>query len=115
MPDIDGLVQSTLEMLGTPVSRLFYKGDETTYITFQRILGRENAFADDDGTAYEHYFRCDIYSRDNYTELLKGTLKALKDAGFYGITVNAELYEHDSGFFHISVDFEYMEVKQWQQ
>ena len=35
---------------------------------------------------------------------------ALKAAGFYGITINAEVYEQDTGYYHVPVEIKYMEV-----
>ena len=33
-----------------------------------------------------------------------------KAAGFYGITINAEVYEQDTGYYHVPVEIKYMEV-----
>lgn len=107
---VDGLVKSTLLSLGVPVERLRYTGKASVFITFQIVIGRETGFADDDGTAYEHFYRADIYSKADYVGLLRRAERALKAAGFYGITVNAEIYENDTGFYHIPIDFYFMEV-----
>lgn len=107
---VDALVKSTLLSLGIPVERLFYSSKAETYITFQYLYGHETAYADDDGTAYEHLYRADIFSKSDYISLLRRTLSALKSAEFYDITVGAEIYEKDTGFYHIPIDFNYMEV-----
>ena len=106
--DVDALVKSTLLSLGVPVDRLRYSGAANTYITFQLISGGDTEFADDDGVAYESNYRADIYSKENYLSLLRKTEQALKSAGFYGVSVNAEMYEPDTGFFHVPIDFYYM-------
>jgi len=106
---VDNLLKSTLLKLGVPVERLRFAGKVDTYITFQIINGNETAYADDDGEAYEHFYRADIYSKKNYLALLKQTKQILKAAGFYNISVNAEVYENDTGLYHVSLDFNYME------
>jgi len=106
---VDSLVKSTLELADVPVSRIKYSGSETTYIVYQRILGQEAAHADDDNTAYEHYYRASIYTKSSYFDLLAKVMKSLKAAGFYSISVNAEIYENNTGFHHVSIDFNYME------
>jgi len=35
---------------------------------------------------------------------------ALKAAGFYAITIDAETYEQDTGYYHVPVEIKYMEV-----
>lgn len=107
---VDGLLKSTLSSLGVPVERLRFTGEADTYITFQLLSGREDAYADDDGNAYEHYYGADIFTKGNYLALLQQMKRALKAAGFYGITVNAEMYEKDTELYHVSLDFYFMEV-----
>jgi hypothetical protein len=106
---VDNLLLSTLLTLGLPVERLRFAGEAEAFITFQIISGSETEFADDDGQAYEYLYRVDIFSKTDYITLMRRAEKALKAAGFYGITVNAEIYEHDTGFYHIPLDIYYME------
>ena len=107
---VDSLLKSTLLSLGVPVERLRYRGKAEAFITFQLITGQETAFADDDATAYEHHYGADIYAKGDYIALLRRTENALKAAGFFGITVNAEIYEEATGFYHVPIDFYFMEV-----
>ena len=46
----------------------------------------------------------------DYFALLQRLKTALKAAGFYGITINAEVYEQDTGYYHVPVEIKYMEV-----
>jgi hypothetical protein len=108
MIDVDALVQTTLETLGVPARRLTYKGDAGTYITWQRILGEDAAFADDGAEAKEHSYRADIFSKSDYAALIVGTEKALKTSGFYGVSDGPETYEKDTAFFHMPISFSYM-------
>ncbi|MCL2575721.1 MAG: hypothetical protein FWE33_04735 [Defluviitaleaceae bacterium] len=106
---VDAILMSTLADLGIAGGRLKFDGEADTYFTFQIISGDERAFADDDGNAYEHFYRVDLFSRKNYNTLLGNMKKALKNAGFYGISVNAEIWEKDTGYYHVSLDVYYME------
>ena len=107
---VDSLLKTTLLSLGVPVERLRYRGKADVYMTFQLLTGQETEFADDDATAYEHYYRLDIFSKGSYTALLRRTESALKAAGFYGITVCAEIYEEATSFYHVPIEFYFMEV-----
>jgi hypothetical protein len=108
--DIDALLKKTLDTLGVPVARVFFGGKAESFVTFQYLGGREDSHADDEAVSYEHAYRADIFSRSDYTGLLRQMKAALKPAGFYGIAVLAELYENDTGFYHIPTEFYYMEV-----
>jgi hypothetical protein len=111
MTDVDALVKSTLETAGVPVARLFYKGKVGTYITFQRINGRDEMFADDTAGAKEYYYRADVFSRTDYTALVDIIETALKDAGFYGVDDGSETYETDTAFFHMPINFRFMDME----
>ena len=106
----DSLLKSTLSAFGVPVERVRYTDKAEEYITFQTLSGNGAAHADDDETAYEHFYRVDIFSKGDYTALLKQVKQGLKAAGFYGISVGAEMYENDTGFYHVPLDFYFMEV-----
>jgi hypothetical protein len=106
---VDGLAKKTLLSLGLPVERLRYSGTADSYITFQVISGGETDFADDDATAFDHSYRMDIYSKSDYTGIVHRAIRVLKAAGFDEISINAEIYEHDTAYYHIPIDFHYKE------
>ncbi|MCL2703892.1 MAG: hypothetical protein FWE91_09835 [Defluviitaleaceae bacterium] len=106
----DSHLQTTLSSLGDPVERLRFTGKADTFITWQTIAGSEAAFADDDSEEYEHTYRVDLFSKHNYVEKLVALRKALKVAGFYGTQVLAEQFEGDTGYYHASLNTNFMEV-----
>lgn len=112
MPDVETALIAALEGLGVPVARLRYTGKANAFVTFQLVTGRDGAFSDDDSEAEEWVYRVDIYTRENFIPLLRRTKTALKSAGFYGIEVGPELYEPDTGYYHVPIDTTYtmMEV-----
>ena len=110
MTDVDTLVKTTLEKLGYPVERLIYTGKAETFITYQIVVGLDTHFSDDESGAEEFTYRADIYSRVDYIALMRSAKRALKEAGFYGITFDTEVFEENTGYYHVPVEFKYMEV-----
>ena len=86
--NVDALLKTTLEGLGYPVERLKYDGKAKTYITYQLVVGR------------------DVH----YIALMRSAKRALKEAGFYGITFDPEVFEENTGYYHVPVEIKYMEV-----
>ena len=105
----DKHLKTTLEALGVPVARLLYKGNADTFITFQRVNATPAQHADDDGQEVERLYRVDLFSKDDYTELLDRLKQALEDADFYGLVEGPELFEDDTKYFHIPLDVNYLE------
>lgn len=105
--DVDSLLKTTLEGLGVPVERLAYTGNAPAFFTYQFLLGQDTAFADDDSEAEEYLYRVDLYTRGDFFTLLRKTKQALKAAGFYGITVDPEVLEPDTRFYHVPIEIKY--------
>lgn len=105
----DEILMQTLEGLGYPVERLLYRGKADTYFTFQCVISAATAYCDDDSEAEEITFRIDLFTRYNFGQLLRRTKQALKAAGFYGIGVEAEVYEENTKFFHVPIVAKYLE------
>ena len=108
--NVDALLKTTLEGLGYPVERLKYDGKAKTYITYQLVVGRDVHFSDDENGAEEFTYRVDIYSRGDYIALMRSAKRALKEAGFYGITFDPEVFDENTGYYHVPVEIKYMEV-----
>ena len=106
---VDALVKATLEGLGLPVARIFFTGKAESWITYELLSGRDGNFADDAECTANYAYRAHIFSKRNYMPLLKQLRHALKSAGFHAAEIEAELYEQDTGYYHIPVQFNYME------
>jgi hypothetical protein len=113
---VSELLKGALKALGKPVYRLVYnpkdqknKVSPQTYFTFQTILSQPSGYADDDSTATLHTFRVDLYSKLDFSQLLSDTLTALKQAGFTISVVDAEMYENDTGYYHVPITIKIME------
>lgn len=107
---VDGLLVSILASFGVPVARLFYKGNAETFITFQILFAPDVHYADDESGGAEWMYRIDLYSKGDYLALLRKIKRALTEAEFYGISVDPEVYERDTGYYHIPIETKYLEV-----
>lgn len=109
---VDELLKSALEGLGASVTRFIYKGDNDTFITFQRLLSLPTAFADDESTATRHVYRVDIFTTGDHAELMERAVAALKQNGFTVASVDPETREERQGraaLNHVPVTVNYLE------
>ena len=100
---VDRLLKSTLDALCPNVARLFFRGKAGTYITYQLVSSEDMAAADDEMHGTEYTYRVDIYSKRDYIALLRRVKQALKAAGFYGLVIDPEVYEQDTGFYRAPI------------
>ncbi len=105
--DVDAHVKTTLGKLGVPVARGKYKGKDKAYIEFGLVQVRDTAFADDDSEAEAYAYRASIYSKADFIALMHATKRALKEAGFDGIVFDTEIYESDTGYYHVPGEFKF--------
>ena len=108
--NVDSILKALLDALGVPVARLKYGGRAACFIVYQLVVGRDTFFSDDEEGAQEYTYQVHIYSKSDYFDLLQRLVAALKAAGFYGITIDTETYEQDTGYYHVPVEIKYMEV-----
>jgi hypothetical protein len=108
--NVDSILKALLDKLNVPVARLKYTGRADCFIVYQLVVGRGTFFSDDEEDAEEYTYQVHIYSKTDYFDLLQRLKAALKEAGFYGITIDAETFEQDTGYFHVPVEIKYMEV-----
>ena len=66
--------------------------------------GRDTFFSDDEEGAQEFTYQVHVYSKTDYIDILQRLKTALKAAGFYAITIDAETYEQDTGYYHVPVE-----------
>ena len=107
---VDNILKRTLEGLGVPCERLKFSGTADTFIVFQLVLGQEIDFSDDGTNAMEYIYQIHLYSKGDYIPLLQKAKKALKEAGFFNVTINPEIFESETGFYHIPLEVNYLEV-----
>ena len=90
-----------------PVAFLYYNGHETTYITYQ-IIGEDNSYSsDDDLRGYVVYYDFDIYSKGDYTNIIKAVKDILKtlDFTYQPSRSSGDMYEQETGYYHRTLNF----------
>lgn len=107
---VDSILKTALESLGVPVARLLYTGKAETFIVFQLAIGTETGYADDDTDKTEYIYQVHIYSKGDYIPLLHKVKRTLKEAGFFNVVFNPEIYESETGYYHIPLEVNYLEV-----
>lgn len=89
-----------------PVKWLKYKGDLKSYVVFSD-LGTTPAHHTDDDCEYSTIqYDFDIYSKGNYKNILKEIKKRLKAGGFTWVEDSPQMYEEDTGLYHVTTTFE---------
>jgi hypothetical protein len=107
--NINPLILSALDGLTiggktVPVSPIVYNGPETTYITFYTLLERDETYADDEAVQGATTATIDIFSKGNYKLLIADVKTRLKAAGFTITGSGPEIYESDTGLYHVPID-----------
>lgn len=104
---INNKVIEALKSLNVPVSFQKYNGKESTYITFFNYLEQGEQYADNEEKVTGYYIRIDVWSKNDYTELVENVKNAMKAAGFIR-TSAADLFESDTKIYHKAMRFFYL-------
>lgn len=94
-----------------PVCFQKYTGKAHTYITFHEYIESGEGFEDDIEVFTGHYVQVDVWSKGDYTDLVKAIKKLLIAVGFKRLD-EADLYEEDTGLYHKGMRFFYLEEKE---
>lgn len=109
---LNSLIINTLKPLGIPVkfqtlSEKEKLSDPSSYITFFEYNQRSALDSDDEETLTRHFIQVDIWSKVDYTDLVKQVKENLKQVGF-SRNFETELYETDTKIFHKVIRFNYI-------
>lgn len=96
---INAEVLSALAGIDVPVTFQTYSGKSDPYITFFTYLDKPEQHADDQEIATGYYVQLDIWTKGDYTELVKTVHDRMKRAGFRKINFY-DLYEKDTTVYH---------------
>lgn len=90
-----------------PVSLLYYEGKGETYITYQLVDESDSYSGDDKMLGYVEWYDFDIYSKSDYTNIVKAVKKLLCDNDFTYSTERSsgDMYERDTGYYHRTLCF----------
>lgn len=100
----------TVDGEAIPVKFLIYDGHGKSYITYQQVDADNSLSGDDDLIGYVDYYDFDIYSKGNYTEIIKSVKKLLKQNGFIWqpSKSSTDFYETDTGYYHKTLNFAFL-------
>lgn len=100
----------TVDGVEIPVKFLIYVGHGEPYITYQQVDADSSLSGDDDLINYVDYYDFDIYSKGNYTKIIKSVKTLLKQNGFIWqpSRSSADLYENDTGYYHKTLNFAFL-------
>lgn len=88
-----------------PVAFLRYRGNAKTYITYQEISNFPRLEADDIPLYSASTYDFDIYSIDNYLDIIKELKKKMIESDFLWIEDSEDMYEEDTKFYHKTITF----------
>lgn len=108
---INKLIIDALKPLGVPVGFQKYSGKASTYITFHEYLASGEEFEEDVEAFTGHYVQVDVWSKEDYSILVKNIKVRLLEVGFKRID-EADFYEIDTGLYHKGMRFFYLEEQE---
>jgi len=100
--NINSIVISALSSLSLPVAANVYTGTAEEYITFNYADERPALRADDTDILDETTIQVHYFTRSNPQTNKKAIRRLLRAVGF-SIQSTQEIYENDTGYFHIVV------------
>ncbi len=104
---VNELILNTLKPLGVPVGFQTVSQTADTYITYFCYLEQNTLYADDVENAKEFYVQVDIWSKENYSNIVERVKSAMKVAGFIFLD-GRDLYENGTKIYHKALRFYYM-------
>lgn len=100
-------LKDTLESV-VPAERNIYtaKSKPRQYCTFMRVLEQAAVSADDEEKATQLIWRITLFSKGDYEATLTELKIALKEAGYYVSSIDAEQYDEETGYTYIPITVE---------
>ena len=103
--NINQKIETAFKDFGVTIAFLQYTGDAETYLTYYTWLEKPNLFFDDNYNTEVTYGTIDIFSKENFKDILTQVKKILKQNNFIWTDTAPETYDPDTGFFHVPVNF----------
>lgn len=97
----------TVDGVSVPVSFLYYEGHGEPYITYMQTDADSSYSGDDELLGYADYYDFDIYSKGDYTNIVKSVKALLKanDFVWQPSRTSPDMYETDTGYYHKTLCF----------
>ncbi|MBU3100664.1 MULTISPECIES: hypothetical protein [Clostridium] len=107
---INEIIIDSLKALNVPLSFQKYSGKAETYVTFHEYLETGEEYEEDEESLTAHYIQVDVWSKGDYTDLVRKVKNPLIAAGFKRIN-EVDLYEEDTKIYHKGLKFYYLEER----
>ena len=105
---INKLIIDALKPLKIPVSFQKYSGKAKEYITFHEYSVNGQEYEDDIEAMTGHYIQVDIWSKEDYKQLVSKVKELLISCGFKRLN-EEDLYESDTEIYHKGIRFYFLE------
>lgn len=102
---INKIIKDALRPLGIPVAKSYYGGEERTYITFFSFLDNPEFYTDNKFTKIGCYIQIDIFTTEDYSDLVKEVDSLMECAGFIKRASGPEFYDEKTGLYQKPLRF----------
>ena len=97
----------TVDGVKIPVKYLFYNGHGETYIVYFNQDKDNSLTGDNELIGYADYYDFDVYSKENYSNVVKEMKRRLKENGFVWQPSRSgiDMFEPQTGYYHKTFNF----------
>ena len=88
-----------------PISFISHEGETPTYLTYYTWSLIPDNFADDTHNFEVCYGTIDVWSNKNYKNVVESVKKTLKENNFIWTDNGAEMFDENTGYFHVPINF----------
>ena len=107
---IKKLITDSLKPINVPASFQTYSGKAETYITFHEYIATGEEYEEDEESLTAHYVQVDVWSKNDYTEIVKEAKNLLRATGFKRLN-EIDLYEEDTKIYHKGLKLYYLDER----
>lgn len=97
----------TVDKKEIPVKYLYYDGNKTTYVTYCQSYADNSYSGDDELLGYVELYDFDVYSKDNYFNIIEQIKELLKanDFMWQPSRDSTDMFEEETGYYHKTLCF----------
>lgn len=103
--NINPIIERAFENYNIPISYMNYKGNSNSYLTYYTWKELPDNYADNENEIEIAYGTIDIFSKNNFKSILNDVKEILKNNDFLVTDIGSEMYEEDTDFYHVPVNF----------
>ena len=103
--NINPLIEKAFENYNVPIEYMTFTGKADKYLTYYTWKEEPDDFCDDENNIEVAFGTIDIFSKGNLKDILNDVKNILKSNGFLVTDVASEMYEEDTKYYHVPVNF----------